>query len=347
MTTARALTAAHPRPDTPVLVNRELRTDAHPRQLSVFADARWDLTAGVFEDHVLGVSMSFQFAPPRWREDVKHYIWLLINDPQPPGMRRAPTGRLCLRSIALLGPKIGRLLAWCEARGIDSLALLDERALEVLLAHVRDLEASTAVKSGVLTEVRRLWVFRHLLPQRLRLPEPLPWGGEDTRDLLGVSCSTGLENRTPRIHQAVLGPLLTWAIRFVTDLAEDITAAYHQWVALSTNQPPVHNGAAAMEQRMAGHSHCSPNIGWASPATSGPMAAGASTSATSGGWSTATPMCSAAARTASSTLAYPSTTAPTCPARSPPASTAHHGAHGPSCSPRHPPSPGISVPPAS
>jgi len=250
MTTARALTAAHPRLDTPVLANRELRPDAHPRQLSVFADARWDLTAGVFEDHVLGVSMSFQFAPPRWREDIKHYFWLLINDPQPPGMRRAPTGRLCLRSIALLGPKIGRLLAWCEARGIDSLALLDERALEVLLAHVRDLEASTAVKAGVLTEVRRLWVFRHLLPQRLRLPEPLPWGGEDTRDLLGVSSSTGLESRTPRIHQAVLGPLLTWAIRFVTALADDITAAYHQWVALSTNQPPAHNGPEAVEQRM-------------------------------------------------------------------------------------------------
>jgi hypothetical protein len=248
--TAAVAATIGPAAHTPVLANRQLRPDTQPSRLSVFADDRWDLTAGVFEDHVLGVSLPFEFAPPRWREDLKHYFWLLINHPQPPGIRRAPTGRLALRSIPLLAPKLGRLLAWCDARGIDHLGQLDTPALDLLLAHVRDLEASTGVKAGVLTELRRLWVFRHLLPPRLRLPEPLPWAGEDTRDLLGAQPAQ-VENRTPRIGQPVLGPLLTWAIRFVTDLADDITTAYHQWVALSTNQPQVHNRPAAVEQRLA------------------------------------------------------------------------------------------------
>jgi integrase len=247
--TAAAAAATGPAPHTLVLANRQLRPDAQPSLLSVFADDRWDLTAGVFEDHVLGVSVSFEFAPPRWRQDMKRYFWLLVNDPQPPGVRRAPTGRLALRSIPLLAPKLGRLLAWCDARGIDRFGQLDTAALDLLLAHVRDLEASAGVKAGILTELHRLWVFRHLLPPRLRLPEPLPWGGEDTRDLLGAQ-PTQLVNRTPRIGQPVLGPLLTWAIRFVTDLTGDITTAYHQWVALSTNQPQVHNRPSAIERRL-------------------------------------------------------------------------------------------------
>jgi integrase len=237
--TARALTRPTlPQPATRVLANRQLRPDTDTGRLSVFGDDRWDLTPGVFEDHVLGVSLTFTFAPPRWRADIKTYFWLLINHPQPPAFRRGrATARLCLRSIPLLAPAVGRLLAWCDARGLDSLAALDDTAQDLLLAHVRDLECSTATKANVLTEVRRLWSFRHLLPERLRLPHPPPWGGDDTRDLLGTS-HPGLENRTPRIHPATIAPLLTWSIRFVTDLADDIIAAYRQWAMLSTGTPP-------------------------------------------------------------------------------------------------------------
>jgi integrase len=226
--------ATLPGPRTPVLTNRDLRPDARHAELSVFSDPRWDLTPGVFEDHVLGVCIDFARIREGWRQDMKTYFWLLVNLPDPPTrMRRSRATRLCLRSIPLLPPLLNRLLAWCDSRVLASLGHLDTAALDLFLSHLRGLECSTDVKSRVLTEVRRLWSYRELLPERLRLPDPLPWGDDDVRDLVGPT-RTALENRTPRIHDTTLVPLLAWAVRFVCDLADDIIPAYRQWAFLST-----------------------------------------------------------------------------------------------------------------
>jgi integrase len=227
-----------PGPDTPVLANRDLRTGTRQAELSVFAEDRWDLTPGVFEDHVLGVAIDFALVPDRWREDVKTYFWLLVNHPDPPSpMRWTRTTRLCLRSIELLPPLVNRLLAWCDSRGVGSLQHLDPAAQDLFLGHLRELECSAGVKGKVLAEVRRLWSYRELLPELLRLPDPLPWGSEDVRDLLGATRRGLIENRTPRIHDTTLVPLLAWAVRLVTDLADDIVTAYRQWASLSQGQP--------------------------------------------------------------------------------------------------------------
>jgi integrase len=238
-------TADHlPGPRTPVLVNRELRPGARPAEVSVFADVRWDLTPGVFEEHVTGVSIDFALVLDQWREEVKTYFWLLVNHPNPPTqIRRSRSTRLCLRSIPLLPPLLNRLLAWCDSRGLVSLRGLDQAALDLFLSHLLQLECSAAVKGNVLTEVRRLWCHRELVPERLRLPEPLPWGGEDIRDLLGATRHGLVENRTPRIHDTTLVPLLAWAVRFVTELTDDVVLAYRQWAGLSCRQPlPIGDG---------------------------------------------------------------------------------------------------------
>ncbi|KUM67175.1 hypothetical protein [Streptomyces curacoi] len=44
------------------------------------------------------------------------------------------------------------------------------------------------------------------------------------------------ENTTPRIPEAVMGPLLVWAVRFIADFSGDILAGLAEWRALHTRQ---------------------------------------------------------------------------------------------------------------
>ena len=65
--------------------------------------------------------------------------------------------------------------------------------------------------------VRMLWRYRARLSDRLLTDPRLvdSWTGSRSRG----------ENSTDRIPEPVLGPLITWAVRFVDQFASDILAA--------------------------------------------------------------------------------------------------------------------------
>lgn len=215
-----------------VLTNRPVRPDVDASRLSRFTDERWDLTPGIFEDHGTKVSLTFEAFSPRWRLAVKEYFWCLINDDTAKSLPAAQLGkRVSLRTISFARTPLAGVLAWAEEQGATSLEELSAAKLDLMLDHISALDLSHLAKGRMISETRRLWAYRDVVPEALRLPEPQPWLGEHTRDLFGEP-PRGSRNRTPRIGDETLVPLLGWAMRFVDDVSADITASFREYCLL-------------------------------------------------------------------------------------------------------------------
>lgn len=223
-----------PEPETLVLLNRPLRPAQDVRQLSQFADDRWHLSPGIFEEHHAAISISFHRCPAVHKAGLKRYLWTLINTEDPVPLRRGGgTGLLSLITVARIIGIVTAFMTFLEMRSVHSLTNVTTGHYDQYLAWVRELESSHAVKEDLVTEVRRLWSYRAQLPPIYRLPDPAPWDDDLTRDLVGGR--TGEDyNRTPRITEEVMTPLLAWSIRFVDDFADDIIAAFAEYKALRT-----------------------------------------------------------------------------------------------------------------
>jgi hypothetical protein len=230
--------ADRPRPTstTPVLLNRPIRPNVAPERLPRFGDDRWDLTPGIFEDHSNAMTINFTRLPQPWRDAVKAYIWQLINEDH---SRQLPSAqaetRNALRSIAFTKGPIERLIHWAIAHGQESLAELDAARLDAYLAHLADTGTPVGQRQRSVAEVRRLWAYRDAVPPLLAMPEAPPWAHATASDLLGTPADSPRHNRTPRIGDATLLPLLAWAIRIVEEISADILPNYTEFRAISRN----------------------------------------------------------------------------------------------------------------
>jgi integrase len=222
---------ALPTASTPVLVHREVLPDVDPATLSVFSDDVWDLSPGVFEAHTTAISLNFTTRPAPLREAAKHYFWQLINHRPPTPLRWANTARLSLMSIKCAFHSVMTFLTWLDVHHISSFDQVTPAHLDRFLNDILGSERSGTLKEDDLCEVRRLWSYRALLPESIRLPAQPLWDGEDTRDLLGIQRKRR-ENTTPRIHPDTMQALLMWSLRFVEDFAEDIIAAFTEYQRL-------------------------------------------------------------------------------------------------------------------
>lgn len=231
MTSPLASYASSLDPNPLVLAKRPIRPGT--TRLSRFEDDRWDLSPGIFENHSAKTSFTFDSFPERWRRDLKEYFWQLINDPTQRDLPAAQTGRRpALRTISHARMPLARIFSWVEDEGLGSLQDLSPAKLDLLLAHIGGLQLRHDAKANMITELRRLWLYRDCVPAPLRMPDPSPWAGQRTRDLIGKEPRQA-ENRTPRIHDQSLVPLLGWALRFVEDFSEDIVTSFHEYCVLT------------------------------------------------------------------------------------------------------------------
>jgi integrase len=225
------------RDDRYVLTNRQLRPDTRRNSLSRFNDSTWDLTPGIFENHSAAVTLNFDAFPTRWREDVKTYFWYLINDERLRPLASGPAhSRPSLQTIAFVRVHLLRLLTWFDSQRIRSLDRATPRILDALLGDLDKTDLSYKQKRSILTETRRLWMYRDVVPSTLRLPAAVPWLDERTYDLLGRPPSKR-ENLTERIADETLAPLIGWAALFVEDFADDIICGYRQYLELVKTDP--------------------------------------------------------------------------------------------------------------
>ncbi|MGN2638822.1 hypothetical protein ACTD5D_22165 [Nocardia takedensis] len=220
-------------PDTPVLFNRPLRPDARPADLSLFAEDRWKLSPAIHEKHYGSKSLNFALVPESFRLIAKAYVWLELNgDHDMTVLRRASLkGRLSVFSMHNHLRMLRVLLDWLDQHAITTLDAVTSTDLDRFLDAVRDAPMREADRVDVIQAVRRLWAMREALPPEARLPEEPPWNGKEARYLLGPLRRPAV-NLTPRIPETTMSMMLCWALRFVEDFSDDITAARAEYRTL-------------------------------------------------------------------------------------------------------------------
>ncbi len=134
---------------------------------------------------------------------------------------------MALSTLPLVLPRLNAFALWLQDHHVRSVGVVTGQHLDRYLIDVVSSETSSEHKAELLIEVRRLWSYQERVPEAMRLPAGPPWGGERSRDLLGIRVRSGV-NRTPRIHTDTIDLLLLWALRFVDDFAADIIAAFDE-----------------------------------------------------------------------------------------------------------------------
>ena len=141
-----------------------------------------------------------------------------------------------LRTIANMWTPFTLFLKWLHTRGITEMQQVTAELLDDYPIEVGAEDITLERKHRRITEVRRLWIYRSLLPEPMRLPAMPPWGGDAARELLGNVKARG-ENLTPRIGEDTMDALLRWSLRFVEDFASDILAAHREYLFLHFRSP--------------------------------------------------------------------------------------------------------------
>jgi hypothetical protein len=207
-----------------VLHDRRLRTDVELEQTARFSDDVWRLSPAQLQRHARGRVLNFLALPADYRQVSKQLCYALLSGPLPLGESRRPS----IDSVHRVHTELKRFLPWLAARQPGR--ALAELVGADLLDYQRHLIArllSTAARQGARSAIRYLWRYRANLSGDRLLFDPLHidgWG-EPT-------ATRSTENATNRIPEPVLGPLITWSLRFVDEFSVDILVANGQWWTL-------------------------------------------------------------------------------------------------------------------
>lgn len=218
---------------TVVLLRRKLRPGTDQAALSVFGDTRWNLSPAIFEDHHPSATISFEACTPTYLTAAKTYVWVLLNTRDPLSLRRSGGTRgSSVLTIAKLGVRLFAFFEFLAVRGVPTLADVTSRDYDAYLAGINEASIPLAEREDLVTEVRRLWLYREQMPAAHRLGDRVPWDGDDTQLLVGKR-SPMAENAIPRIHAPTMDALLLWAIHYVDDFSDDIVTAFAEYALLS------------------------------------------------------------------------------------------------------------------
>jgi hypothetical protein len=241
-----------PTPGTLVYPPERARPGYPPADIPRFGQDRWQL-AGL--DH----KQTARSKPVGWDEfplplvgSFKRATWALINIPTPGALfnRQGSNTRALLSagSIRHTWAAWRRLAAWLFNHRVACLADITADLLVDYARHLhQDGQPSQAQTSRDLAAITRLWAYAPHLPPGDRIVMP-PWDAAGGRhDLLGTPTPRA-ENTTAPVHPAVMSPLLIWALRMVSDFADDIITARHAAQRLRANIPDQrrHDGTAVV-----------------------------------------------------------------------------------------------------
>jgi integrase len=247
--------------DDPFLAPDRLPDTVHPEAVSRFGDLRWDLSPLDTNDHQVHDSLNWQLFPLPLRPSFRRAGWALVNLPTPDALLESRTARrrkwLHPASMRNVVGQWCQLARWLLAHDITRLCAVTVDDLAEYAVDVTRSKISATTATSRLAAVSLLWAFAAHLPPGDRIPMP-PWQAESMRDYLPRT-ATANENGTPPIHPAVMSPLLTWAMRFVDDFADDILAAWQEHQTLSRRIRALANPAASATLRELVEQHAAEN----------------------------------------------------------------------------------------
>jgi hypothetical protein len=213
--------------DRPVLVNAPLRPGFDRDELSRYGDATWDLGPAVFRENTRRSDTRVDFGSvrdPIIADAIREYVYARLNFDLPGYKTRS-------------SPVNARHLFRCAHRffgflkieqGVCDLGQIDQALLDRYAKALQNGRRPVAVVQ-LLAVVFDLYAYRRHLPAAALRFEP--WPGRTVSQVAGFRFVVE-ENRTPRIPEAVITPLLAWSLKYVTLFAPDILAAHGELTQL-------------------------------------------------------------------------------------------------------------------
>jgi hypothetical protein len=217
-----------PGPASPVVLPHHVNP-LHAHLNARYAGHAWPLASLTQNPSVSKKTIYWRRCPAVFREEIRLAAWNLINGQlRPTYLRECGTrlrARISLGEIDLAISQWIKLAAWLEGRGIYRLAECDTDVLHDYGEQCRDSGIGRQRVCKILGTVTRLWAFDQLSARPNGIGQP-PWEDAGVDDYLPAATTLGGENETEPLAEETMGPLLTWAMRVVDDLAEDIVTAW-------------------------------------------------------------------------------------------------------------------------
>jgi len=205
----------------PVLASAPLKPGFAREALSRYSDPSWDLGPAVFRESARRCHVTVHFAAVEdvsVREALRELLYVRLNVDLP-GHRKI----LSPGSVRQVFNRARRFFEFVR----DELGVVDLRRVDqpLLDRYARHLKADRARRPVIVTHLLEvpfdLYAYRDDLPSGGLSFQP--WAGRPPARVAGYRQVR--ENRTPRIPEAIISPLLAWSIRYVTEFASDIFAA--------------------------------------------------------------------------------------------------------------------------
>ncbi|MFC5667640.1 hypothetical protein ACFP3U_32315 [Kitasatospora misakiensis] len=228
MTTPALSTATASRfaPDALVLGDRPLRPGVLPEDTSRFGDDVWRLKPAIVQDHHRELILNFPMIPACFRQVAKELMACELANDLPPGERPA-------RIFTLRGhfADLRLFLGWAAER-VTRLSELTPADLADYLTHLGALRIALDTYRTKTFVARKLWLFR------AKLSDALSFDPATVAGWLRPKRRKDGENTTERIPEQVIGPLLTWALRWIEDFSDDVLRAHEEYAELRDNSTP-------------------------------------------------------------------------------------------------------------
>ena len=216
------------RDNRPVLATAPLKPGFDRADLCRYDHPSWDLGPAVFRENARRCHVTVHFGAiddPAMAAALREFLYACLNVDLPGYRRRLPPTSIrqvfnrARRFFSFVAAERGRF----DLAGVDQ-ALLDRYAKALASAGLRPIAAAQ-----VLETVFDLHAWRDHLPTARLCFEP--WPGRSPSLVAG--CRFGREeNRTPRIPETIIAPLLAWSLRYITVFAPDILAARAEMTTL-------------------------------------------------------------------------------------------------------------------
>ncbi|MFC0804684.1 MULTISPECIES: integrase [Sinorhizobium] len=209
--------------DRPVLATAPLHAGFDRSSLSRYSDARWDLGPAVFRENARRSDTRVDFDSiddPDIAAAIRDYLYVRLNTDLPGYKMRAPP--VSVRRLFRFALNFFNFVK--DDRGVCDLRHVDQALLDRFAKSLRDGRRPIIVTQW-LGIVFDLYAFRnHLSVAKLSFE---PWHGRRPAEVAGYRFSVE-ENRTPRIPEDIIRPLLAWSLKYVTVFAPDILAARNE-----------------------------------------------------------------------------------------------------------------------
>jgi hypothetical protein len=209
------------RDDRPVLAVAPLRPGFDRAALSRYGDASWDLAPAVFRENARRCHVTVRFdgvADASVACALREYLYARLNVDLPGYRLRLPPS-----GVRQAFNRARRFFEFVRAElGACALARVDQPHLDRYAKSLRDGRRRPVVVAHLLEVIFDLHAYRAALPTAALPIEP--WPGRVRSHVAGYRFAAG-ENRTPRMPENVIAPLLAWSLKYVTLFAPDILAA--------------------------------------------------------------------------------------------------------------------------